>query len=157
MRDNEWDIDRRRRDALNLLEEERDVWKALELLHRMRMREAVRNWRKGPEDGVDEPDAARIPSLEELVLEGSQEMSAPGWLIEAKRAVMTVMTVQEVHSEHPAAQPVQCDRKEIPCPQSRGASLHVAQSGQSVLGFQEQGDLPAKQTVQKTAQKVKQH
>jgi hypothetical protein len=63
------------------------------------------------EDRVDEPDAAQIPGLGEAVLEGSQGMSAPGWLIEAKGAVMTVVTVQEVHSEHPAAQPVQCDRQ----------------------------------------------
>ncbi len=69
---------------------------------------------------------------------------------------MIVMTAQEVHSEHPVAQPVQCDRQEIPCPQSRGASLHVAQPVQSVLGPLKQGDSPVRQTVQGTAQKVKQ-
>ena len=69
---------------------------------------------------------------------------------------MTVMTVQEVRSEHPVAQPVQCDRQEIPCPQSRGAGLQVAQPVQSVLGPLKQGDSPVRQTVQGTAQKVKQ-
>jgi hypothetical protein len=125
----------------------------------MSMDEAISSWKKGPEVRVNEPDDARIRGLERLNPEGSHGKSAPGRLIEAMGAVMTVMTAQEdeQHSEHPTAQLVQCDRQETPCPQSRGASIHVAQPGQSVLGHLEQGDLPARKAIQETALKVKQH